>query len=76
MPGLNLGVGANVRGRAQAFGGNSPPPTTATQAAFGSAVAPSAGVSSFMPNTPGGLSVIIGLAGLALLAFTYWSLPG
>ena len=41
MSGLNLR--ANVGARAQAFYGGSPAPTTATEAAFGPALAPDAG---------------------------------
>lgn len=76
MPGLNLGVGGNVRARAQAYAGNSPPPTTATQAAYGVAFAPSAGVATLLPNNPAGMAATIGFIGLGLLALLYWSLPG
>jgi hypothetical protein len=78
MPGLNLGVGAQVRGTAigsNAYGA-SPPPTTATAAAFGPAATPAASSANLTPTTPGGLAFWVGVAGVAFLAAVYYSLPG
>lgn len=76
MPGLNLGVGANVRTTYVNPGGSTPKPTTATEAAFGPAAAPSPGVSSLTPTTPGGLAFWAGVGGALFLVAIYYSLPG
>lgn len=78
MAGLNLGVGAQVRGTS--VGGNSwgasPPPTTATAAAFGPSATPAASSASLTPSSPGGLAFWVGVAGLVFLGAVYYSLPG
>lgn len=78
MPGLNLGVGAQVRGTAVGANsyGSSPPPTTATAAAFGPAATPAGQGANLTPMTPGGLAFWTGVAGLVFLVGVYYSLPG
>jgi hypothetical protein len=78
MAGLNLDMrmGGSARAGAQARYGNSPAPTTATEAAYGTALAPSGGLSSLlMPNDATGVALWVGVAGLAWLLFLYYSLP-
>lgn len=75
MSGLSLG--ANVGARGQAFYGSSSTPATASEAAFGPALAPSPGIGgAFSPTQPAGIALWVGLAGVAFLAFLYYSLPG
>jgi hypothetical protein len=77
MPGLSLGAGAQVRAGAGApMWGSSPAPTTATEAAYGTAAAPSAATSSLTPTNPAGLAFWIGIAGVTFLVGVYYSLPG
>jgi len=76
MPGLQLGVGANVRTGAQPSYTSSPAPTTATEAAFGPGASMAPAVAGLAPNTPAGLAVWVGIGGLVLLVAVYFSLPG
>lgn len=76
MPGLNLGVGAQVRGTTVNPGGSQPNPTTATAAAFGPAATPATSTAALTPSSPGGLAFWVGVAGLVFLVGVYYSLPG
>lgn len=76
MPGLNLRGGANVSVSPQAFSGSVPNPSSASQAAFGPGVNAASSASALNPTNPAGLATWTGLAGLALLLFIYYSLPG
>jgi hypothetical protein len=76
MPGLNLGAGAQVRVGAPYNYGSVSAPTTASQAAFGPGIDAAASVSALSPTNPAGLATWTGIAGLALLIFIYYSLPG
>ena len=76
MAGLNLGVGANVGARAQSYYGSDSAPTTATQAAFGTANTVSAGPSALTPTHPAGVALWVGLAGVVFLVGLYYTLPG
>lgn len=73
MPGLQLGIGAQARTTAL---GGTPPPTTATQAAFGPAATPAVGSSALAPNDVGGLAFWVGVGGVVFLLAVYYSLPG
>lgn len=76
MPGLSLGVGANVRGGGYTTGaGGAPPATTAQGAAFGTASAPAASSASLAPTTPAGVAFWIGIGAVAFLGALYWTLP-
>ena len=75
-PGLSLGVGASVRGGVQSRYGGTQAPTTAGQAAFGPGLDTAASTAALTPSQPGGLAFWLGLAGVALVAWTYYSLPG
>lgn len=76
MPGLSLGVGAQVRGAGytQSAGG-APAATTAQGAAFGVQNAPATKGAALAPTSPAGLAFWIGIAGGLALLGLYYSLP-
>ena len=76
MPGLDLGAGATVRAGSQSRYGNSPAPTTASAAAFGTANDVNASTAALTPSTGPGLAFWTGAVGVAGLLFIYYSLPG
>lgn len=74
--GLSLGVMGNARVGANARYGNTPAPTTAGEAAYGTALNTAPASAALTPAEPGGLAFWLGVAGIALLGGLYWSLPG
>lgn len=76
MPGLSLMGGGDIRAGTQARYGNSPAPTTASAAAFGTALEPANAQTALAPTDPAGLAFWVGAAGVAGLLFIYYSLPG
>lgn len=56
--------------------GSAPAPTTASEAAYGTSVAPSAGGATWLSPDAGSIAVWVGLAGVITLAVLYYSLPG
>lgn len=74
MPGLRFTTGLDVASGPQARYGNAANPTTATEAAFGTANAPQG--SGLHPGTPGGLAFWAGIGGVVFLLVLYKSLPG
>lgn len=76
MSGLNLGVAGDIRAGTQSRYGNSPAPTTAQAAAFGTANDTASSVSALAPNDGTGLAFWVGALGVAGLLFIYYSLPG
>lgn len=77
MPGLSLGTGAQVNARGNLSYSDSPVPaaTTATQAAFGTEMAPASSTSVLAPSHPAGVVFWAGVAGVAFMLFLYYSLP-
>lgn len=76
MAGLNLGIGAQARAQAQARYGSNPAPTTASEAAYGSAPDVASSRGALAPSHPAGVALWVGLGGAAFLIALYWSLPG
>ena len=76
MPGLSLGAGATVRAGSQSRYGNSPSPTTASAAAFGTANDVSSSTSALSPTNGSGLAFWTGAVGVIGLLCIYYSLPG
>lgn len=76
MAGMQLGVGGDIRAGSQSRYGNSPSPTTAQAAAFGTANDVGSSVSALAPNEGTGLAFWVGALGVAGLLFIYYSLPG
>jgi hypothetical protein len=76
MPGLNLGVAGDIRAGAQSRYGNSPAPTTAQAAAFGTANSTVTATAALTPTDGTGLAFWVGAAGIVGLLFIYYSLPG
>lgn len=76
MAGMDLGIGAQARASAQARYGSIPNPTSASEAAYGTAQDVASSRGALGPNHPAGLALWVGLAGFAFLGALYWSLPG
>lgn len=76
MPGLSLGVGAQVRGGGYTTSaGGAPPATTAQGAAYGTAAAPAASTASLTPTQPAGLAFWISVGAMVWLFGIWYSLP-
>lgn len=76
MPGLNLGVAGDIRAGSQSRYGNSPAPTTAQAAAYGTANDTASATAALSPTDAPGLAFWVGALGVAGLVFIYYSLPG
>ncbi len=71
---MDMGMGARLGGTARY--GNSPAPSSATEAAYGVGSAPPAPRSGLHPFTTVGASFWLGVGGAVFLVLVYRSLPG
>jgi hypothetical protein len=76
MPGLRFQTGLDVQSGPQPRYGSAAAPTSAQEAAFGTANAPASPIAALSPANPGGLAFWIGVTGTAFLILLYRSLPG
>lgn len=77
MAGLDLMAGGRVRASAGVGPASSPAPATVTQAAFGPSASssPPRRAATLMPNDAFGITLVTGVAGVALLLIVRHSLP-
>ncbi len=76
MPGMFMDMGLGVRAAPQARYGSDPAPSSATEAAYGTANAPRYGGFGLMPTDVSGVAFWTGVAGFVFLVVLYHSLPG